>query len=150
MTSDQQKQKLNRWYALIEKFGYIRTSTPDVVCKHCSGSGLINDYDLELALHSVEVGSELRQCDECAGLGIDLDAVESRLPELAIYFDIPGSVDEHKLLKCVDDEEELPGEMPDTVWFNLNSTKANATAVLRAVVATTKSNIRSRILRLLG
>ena len=101
MTSDTQKHALDRWYSLIEKNGFVRTSCPDVACKCCGGWGHINNYDLDLALHSVETGSELQQCDECGGLGIDLDAVENRMTELTIPFELPGSVDEQSLLKCV-------------------------------------------------
>ena len=50
-------------------------------------------------------------------------------------------------LKAVDDEPELPGEMPDEVWEALRSDRATMETVLRGIVQTTKQNIRDRIER---
>ena len=50
-------------------------------------------------------------------------------------------------LKAVDDEPELPGEMPDDVWESLRSDRAMMETVLRGVVQTAKQNIRDRIER---
>ena len=50
-------------------------------------------------------------------------------------------------LKAIDDEPELPGEMPDDVWESLRSDRAMMETVLRGVVQTTKQNIKGRIER---
>ena len=50
-------------------------------------------------------------------------------------------------LKAIDDEPELPGEMPDEVWEALRSDRATMETVLRGIVQTTKQNIRDRIER---
>ena len=49
--------------------------------------------------------------------------------------------------KAIDDEPELPGEMPDEVWEALRSDRAMMEIVLRGVVQTTKQNIKGRIER---
>ena len=49
--------------------------------------------------------------------------------------------------KAIDDEPELPGEMPDEVWEALRSDRATMETVLRGIVQTTKQNIRDRIER---
>lgn len=49
--------------------------------------------------------------------------------------------------KAIDDEPELPGEMPDEVWESLRSDRAMLETVLRGVVQTAKQNIRDRIER---
>ena len=50
-------------------------------------------------------------------------------------------------LKAIDDEPELPGEMPDDVWESLRSDRATMETVLRGIVQTTKQNIKGRIER---
>lgn len=50
-------------------------------------------------------------------------------------------------LKAIDDEPELPGEMPDDVWESLRSDRAMMETVLRGVVQTAKQGIRNRIER---
>ena len=49
--------------------------------------------------------------------------------------------------KAIDDEPELPGEMPDEVWEALRSDRAMMETVLRGIVQTTKHGIRNRIER---
>ena len=49
--------------------------------------------------------------------------------------------------KAIDDEPELPGEMPDEVWEALRSDRAMMETVLRGVVQTAKQGIKERIER---
>lgn len=50
------------------------------------------------------------------------------------------------VLKAIDDEEELDGEMPDSVWNHLNGNRENTEYLLRETVKLTKENIRERVL----
>ena len=50
-------------------------------------------------------------------------------------------------LKAVDDEPELPGEMPDEVWEALRSDRVMMETIMRGVVQTAKQGIRDRIER---
>jgi hypothetical protein len=49
------------------------------------------------------------------------------------------------VLEAIESEPELPGEMPDAVWNMLVANKEDATQILRAIVRTTKQNIKSRL-----
>ena len=48
-------------------------------------------------------------------------------------------------LRAIDDEPELPGDMPDAMWDEFQD-RERATEALRALVRVTKRNIRDRVL----
>ena len=49
-----------------------------------------------------------------------------------------------RIIKIVENEEELDGDMPEDLWQECN-TKAGATIVFRAVVRSTKKNILKKV-----
>lgn len=50
--------------------------------------------------------------------------------------------------KIVHDEPNLPGEMPDSFYTDVTSSKSKATSMFRATVAVTMDSIKQRILNL--
>jgi len=56
---------------------------------------------------------------------------------------------ETEIIKCVDDEPEFPGDMPDELWEILpaliESGRENTANYLRHIVKETKDNIKERI-----
>lgn len=53
-----------------------------------------------------------------------------------------------RYLAAVDEEPELPGDMPDKMWDAIHNDRDAAFQALRIAVRQTKSGIRQRILRL--
>jgi len=49
------------------------------------------------------------------------------------------------ILKAVDDEPELPGNMPDEMWNAISGDRDAMTEALRVVVRKTKEGIKKRI-----
>lgn len=64
------------------------------------------------------------------------------------------SIDRAQILQAVDDELELPGDMPDAMWFALRmmieqNDREGMLEVLRITVRETKIGIRKRLSALL-
>lgn len=59
----------------------------------------------------------------------------------------PVPIRKEDALKAVDDEDELPGLMPQAMFEDCKTIEG-ATALMQSVVIATKQNIRNRILAL--
>lgn len=56
------------------------------------------------------------------------------------------SNERERCLKAVDAEPELPGSMPDEMWYAICSDRKAATEAMRIIVRQTKQGIRDRII----
>lgn len=61
-----------------------------------------------------------------------------------------SAIDSNELLKAVDDEPELPGDMPEAMWLALRvmveqNDREGMIEALRIAVRHTKSGIRDRV-----
>lgn len=54
-------------------------------------------------------------------------------------------IERERCLHIVDDEPELPGPMPDEMWFAISGNREATQEALREAVRLTKKNIRNRI-----
>ena len=50
-----------------------------------------------------------------------------------------------RLRKAIEDEPELPGEMPDEMWNAMNGNREQTTLFMQFIVKTTKRNILARV-----
>lgn len=93
------------------------------------------------------------ECEECDEIVFEFKPYAVRTRELKLEESLPVVDTEillplSKVIKAIDDEPELPGEMPNEIWSAINTFKDNKYAVeelLRTIVRDTKREIIKRI-----
>lgn len=54
-------------------------------------------------------------------------------------------VDRHKVYEAIDEESELPGEMPDEMWNSIKNNRDAYAEAVRIAIRLTKENIKIRV-----
>jgi hypothetical protein len=90
------------------------------------------------------------QCEECDEIIMEFKPYAIRTRELELEESLPPVDTEillplSKVIKAIDDEPELPGEMPNEIWSAFKDNKYAVEELLRTIVRDTKREIIKRI-----